>query len=612
MICPKCGTNLADDAVFCQKCGTKVISVNSGERSSFINKMKILPKGVAVGLICFALGLIGMVAGGGLPNIIDMDGYQGVSFSSPYFIGSFVLWISGSVFMILVSKPKKKLRSFILALVSIAAVCACIIMIGNTVEIILWNQSRYVDQIKNHQPFETGENKRTWGNVSYIYTLMTPTCEDVFTYYLDPIEWVVDNKNRGSSHVAGILKGTGEEITVYFDSYLTPYALAVDNEYIEDSGEITDFLYRMFDAYVNENIFVPYISGILQKDGNLNTDSGTSLTRNQILIEGIPVADIIGMSADGVIEIFGEPESYSEYSTIEYGSSYSERMCFNLSDENTVADFVANAEKFSFNDQSLSQDFDTIVSVLGESYENRSGGRYSFPVAWTYDGCDIVFEFPIIETDECIMDIYVFPAASEEDVLTDGWNEIYTGSEVDYGYESAANLDPDLIGRWRSYDGGILEFDEYGNILNCDFNCWSIDDASPTYVYWTTNNGRVNCTAYFNMEYVYELVPPSESNEYEVLKIQGTEFYRVEGTNGEGVVGTWYHTYWSRQFNADKSGMINGRYPLTYWYTYQTESGENILSYEIEDRTYFDYTVNGNMLTVFLSDSSRIYTKVGN
>jgi len=35
------------------------------------------------------------------------------------------------------------------------------------------------------------------------------------------------------------------------------------------------------------------------------------------------------------------------------------------------------------------------------------------------------------------------------------------------------------------------------------------------------------------------------------------------------------------------------------------------LCYGIEDPTFFDYKINGDILTIFLSDTSQVYTKVG-
>lgn len=62
--------------------------------------------------------------------------------------------------------------------------------------------------------------------------------------------------------------------------------------------------------------------------------------------------------------------------------------------------------------------------------------------------------------------------------------------------------------------------------------------------------------------------------------------------------------------------MGNERFPIT-WYAYTIEDGANedrvnVVSYSLLDSTYFDYSVSGNTLTIFLSDSSRTYIKVGN
>ena len=57
--------------------------------------------------------------------------------------------------------------------------------------------------------------------------------------------------------------------------------------------------------------------------------------------------------------------------------------------------------------------------------------------------------------------------------------------------------------------------------------------------------------------------------------------------------------------------MESEKYPLT-WAADTTDDGAGALSYTLLDSTYFDYTVEGDSLVVFLSDSSRIYTRVGN
>ena len=195
--------------------------------------------------------------------------------------------------------------------------------------------------------------------------------------------------------------------------------------------------------------------------------------------------------------------------------------------------------------------------------------------------------------------------------------------EDSYEEEYYPMLDEALIGRWRSYDGGILEFDEYGNILNYDFKCWTIinnllDDA-PNYITWEASNGRVNCTAHFQYNKTYEISTQSENDGIERLRFDGKNNwdYREIGTSGEGIVGKWIYEDWdvfSCQFNPDGTGLWNNKYPIS-WYTYETYidgNNVNMIEYTIYDPTYFDYQVSGDMLTVFLSDSSKIYTKVSN
>lgn len=183
-------------------------------------------------------------------------------------------------------------------------------------------------------------------------------------------------------------------------------------------------------------------------------------------------------------------------------------------------------------------------------------------------------------------------------------------------YGQYQNFDSSLVGRWRSYDGGTLEFSDSGIIASCDFQCWSLKAQKPDIVYWEASNGRVSCSAYFYYDVKYKVWTQfkGEKDEREMINIGGgdSDYKRVSGIYGGGIVGKWVSIWgevWSYQFDEDGTGMWNGRYPFS-WYTYTTDDG-NRLNYSLLDSTYFDYSVTGNMLTVFLSDSSRVYTKVG-
>ena len=329
-----------------------------------------------------------------------------------------------------------------------------------------------------------------------------------------------------------------------------------------------------------------------------------SNTTEQILIRQIPTQDVLKMTADEVIDAFGEPEIYAENDSIEYGADSPEWMYFDVSNGNTVASFSANVEEFTLNGQSLKQNFDALVSLMGDNYDSLGAGGYQ----WIREGICYTFYIPD-DTEPYSINVYRIDNDNPID------NDAYLGSEGNYG--TYGNLDSALVGRWRSFDGGTLQFDDNGMISSCDFNCWSLVGENPNRVYWETSNGRVSCSAYFDNSDTYTITSPSSEPETEYISFSRNRrhmYQRTTGENGDGIIGTWTsveNSIWSFQFNEDGTGMYNGRYPIT-WSTYTADDGADAVRYSLIDSTYFDYTVEGDSLVVFLSDSSRVYTKVGN
>ena len=184
-------------------------------------------------------------------------------------------------------------------------------------------------------------------------------------------------------------------------------------------------------------------------------------------------------------------------------------------------------------------------------------------------------------------------------------------------YVSYENIDFELVGRWRAEDGGMLEFDELGNLLSCDFKCWSIYD-NPDYLMWKAADGRVICESAFCYDKSYE-ISISEEDGKEKLRFDGYGdwYIRDEEVAGDGLVGRWKNEAWgvfACEFNADGSGQWNYKYPVL-WYEYESEN-EGVITKRVEytlwDSGSFDYHVNGDSLTVFMSDGSRTYIKVSN
>ncbi len=280
-------------------------------------------------------------------------------------------------------------------------------------------------------------------------------------------------------------------------------------------------------------------------------------------------------------------------------------MYFDVSNGNTVASFSANAGEFTLNGQSLKLDFDSLIGLIGDDYDSLGAGGYQ----WIRNGICYTFYIPDDTEESYSINVY---RIDDDDPID---NDAYLGDEGNYG--TYGNLDSALVGRWRSNDGGTLQFDDNGMISSCDFNCWSMVGDTPDWVYWEAANGRVTCSAYFDENVTYTITGPSNGSVTEHIAFSSNRRHRYERAseeNGDGIIGKWVsveNSIWSFQFNSDGTGMYNGKYSFT-WNTYTVDDGSSALNYILLDSSFFDYSVSGNALTVFLSDSSRVYTKVGN
>lgn len=177
---------------------------------------------------------------------------------------------------------------------------------------------------------------------------------------------------------------------------------------------------------ISENVIGGNImSFVVRPDANMSGENGmldnsnstgvttndTAETTNQLLFCGIPVQDIIGMTKEEVIANFGEPVTSTEDS-IEYGSETSEWIEFGFMFGNEVSGFSASPENFTFNGQSLVQNHDTMLTILGDNCIEKGGTTYVFETAWAYEGCEITFAFPTYRNeteDDKVIDVSVYP-----------------------------------------------------------------------------------------------------------------------------------------------------------------------------------------------------------
>lgn len=177
-----------------------------------------------------------------------------------------------------------------------------------------------------------------------------------------------------------------------------------------------------------------------------------------------------------------------------------------------------------------------------------------------------------------------------------------------YAYTSA--LDQALFGRWRSYNGGVIELSDTG-YAQTSLNLtpwWAI--GKSTSLSWEASNGQLMLITSYAAQFEYQYYPKDWQNEYyaDHLRVGSLTLHRVNGNTGDSMIGVWddndiggpYFT-----FNADGTGAFaNDKY--TTW----EADDENVYIY-YDLYTTYDYSVSGDLLTIFFSDGSEVYTRVG-
>ncbi|MCX4338340.1 MAG: PsbP-related protein [Lachnospiraceae bacterium] len=353
---------------------------------------------------------------------------------------------------------------------------------------------------------------------------------------------------------------------------------------------------RFFDAIIDSYKITAVDTGEID-----SANAGQSAA-DQLVYNGIPVDTIMEMKAEDLIAAFGEADEYSDENFVQILSEDGERLVAmaNFDSAGYVSYFAGDPEKFELNGQDLNHDYDKLVKIFGREpdYEETFD---LLEVRWFFDGYSILLGL-------------------DEDGLP-GKTEIWKDNAMDYE-GSQAELDPELMGRWRAYDGNALILNDNGTVSEV-FSFWNSRNRKPDSVAWEASNGRLILTAIYNTEYKYALgegkrringedVVTDELNLDRSRIPEASEYgyYYREKTGSTDLTGTWIHNDskglgGNIEFYADGTGMI-GDNPLT-WY-----ADESNLYYTAEQKAAFDYTVSGDVLTIFFSDGSRMYTKIGN
>ena len=119
----------------------------------------------------------------------------------------------------------------------------------------------------------------------------------------------------------------------------------------------------------------------------------------QVLLCDIPVRDVLGMNESEVIQAFGEPE-VNDSSSITYRVNDPQWLEIWFDSDGKVDSIYGDATNFTYQGQSLYQDQDVIIELLGNNYQNLGGAGYGFECQWILGDCCFVFGFPKFGDDE--------------------------------------------------------------------------------------------------------------------------------------------------------------------------------------------------------------------
>lgn len=447
-------------------------------------------------------------------------------------------------------------------------------------------------------------------NTTYIgVSKYTATQEDIDYIFMDDEQFIDSIDSEVSVKDTSITKLDGIQARKF--TYFTPndglgseswfYAVGSTIYRIDFSwvGENPGNNQRFFDAVIGS---YKITAAETAAGKNNSADDGQIADADKLLYNGIPVDTIMKMKAEDVTAAFGEADEYSDENFVQILSEDGERLVAMANFDSTgyVSYFAGDPEKFELNGENLNQNYDKLVKIFGREPDSEETFDL-LEARWFFDGYSILLGL-------------------DEDGLP-GKTEIWKDNAMD-SEDNQVELDSKLMGRWRSYDGNALTLNDNGTVSDV-FSFWNSLNRNPDSVTWEASNGRLILTAIYNTEYKYALgegrrringedVVTDELNldRSRIPEAGEYGYYYREKTGSTDLVGTWIHNDskglgGNIEFYADGTGMI-GDNPLT-WYV-----DESNLYYTAEQKAAFDYTVSGDVLTIFFSDGSKVYTRVGN
>lgn len=599
MFCHNCGTQIHDGAIFCPKCGTKIASVDAGQQPMSIPVTDVKDQQVS--------GV--MEDTQQAPSNNNNKANEGLRKAAN--IGRVLMWGSLVLLMLTSFLPLRINPVILVAGVAIGIILSVLgakrpLGISKIIELVVGiillvavaiyfmssggESNKYKDSSTSAETStstETPISSNTMADDSD-YPIFAEALWNLIMYNTLP-------DGNIANDLDGKIDGMWDKFAICDIDQDGATELLIKIESGSESG-CGQYIYQVNSDHTGLELLYSFFTDAVYYDtGFIKED----WSHNQGLSENFWPYSIFQWEMDGCREVAGvDAWEKMAWETDFSGNSFPDGVDI---DGNGIVYFIGGESGIDYDNPVDDAEYNDFVKKY------FSTGKEIY-VPWQ----DITEENVEVATGYTTED---YGALSEEGD-TDYWDE-EDGGFYWVGEDDFKISDPSLVGRWRTYEGDTLELDEYGTAPTV-FTFWGVLNGKPDSVTWEASNGYLILSAHYSTEQRWEIRPRGNIDGHEAVTDE--LFLRDEDIPKDETYGEYYREHTG---NEGLSGVWKSRQMLVDLILYEDGTGmmgEHMLTWEADETTFYcypviekayDYIVSGDTLTIFFSDGSRTYVKVG-
>lgn len=189
----------------------------------------------------------------------------------------------------------------------------------------------------------------------------------------------------------------------------------------------------------------------------------------------------------------------------------------------------------------------------------------------------------------------------------------YSG-RIDDSYSPPA-IDPELVGgRWRAYDGGMIEFFSDGTI-STNIAMILSQTEEPSVINWEAHDNRATFTATRYWQYSYEITKEEYGFILTLSDNKGISQTSIKAVDsGDGLIGRWnnFGVYNYAELYDNGTGVFALEIFQITEIPFMWHSDESTINItQVSQSYYFDYKVTDDILTLYANNGSIIFERIG-